>query len=302
MVKIMKGKWIKEIGFTLAELLVSLSMASFVVAGSISLYTDVALTYRDLQIRQITDSSAQALLNLVGDEIRDIGNGIPYDQPNFEVNDDLEDQSATVAARTVQQPFDAANTNASQIVYKLNEKGLTFVLAGDFDPTGTSTISLDSVDGLLTGDAVYIANASLGEEDGFYGTIDSINTVGKTITIDSTYYRSPGASFDAGSTLEPVATVTVTTTSGDVTRDSGLGAAIFAENASISFEYYDKVTDTAYPVPLSSTAITTLMDGLGYVKVTVSVTSDKKLRRLEPIDTQYTATASQVFGLRSFNF
>ena len=131
-------------------------------------------------------------------------------------------------------------------------------------------------------------------DDGLYGEISAINTGANTITITNVDY-TPSATFATGSVLEPVAVITYELTVDDtITRDSGFGAVLMAENATLSIDYLDS-SGTAMVLPLTEY---NLINDLHALQLAATLTSSKELSDGE----LYTITVSQFIGLRNFNY
>ncbi len=289
----------KNSGFTTLEFLVASALSLFVFAGLMTQFSTSSKFLTDLRNIGGSESTARSLLSILGNEIRQIGNGVPFEQPEFRISDPLHDETgAEILAPTVAYPIDIATSTASSITYRINEIGSVKFLAANFDPTSSLTISLVDVESLVVGDPIYISNGSLGEEDGFSGTISSIDTVAKTITLNSAYFRSENATFSVGSTLEAVATVTLSETSGQIIRNSGFGDIVFADNANLNIDYLDKAGNSL-TLPLS---LTDLESNLGSLKLTVTISTSNVTRELGTPGSSYSTSVEQIYGLRSFNF
>lgn len=278
-----------ERGFTLLELMVTLVLTSIVFLGAMQMYTTISSVSYDHHLRLGTHVQAQAIMQTIGNEIRILGNGVPFDQPNFQIGED------TLSDPTVTQPIDIATSTTSSISFRLNETGEVALLTADFDPTSSLTISLTDVSGLAVNDPIYLNNSVVSGDDGLYGVVTAVNSVSKTVTIGAGYVTAADADFPMGSILEEVPIVTYTYTPGTgITRDSGYGAVLLGNNASMTLEYRDSAGNVLTP-PLTNTVV---VDQLRAIKVTIALTSDAKLKSGE----NYTATVEGVFGLRNLNY
>lgn len=288
-----------EKGFTVLELLVASSLTLVLFSGLMTQFGTASKYLTDLKEMGGTEATARSLLSILGNEIRQIGNGVPFQQPEFRISDPLYDEAGVEnLSPTAAHPIVLASSTANSITYRINKIGSVAYLSADFDPASSLTVSLVDVASLVVGDPVYLSNASLGEEDGFYGTIASINTGANTVTLNAAYYRSEEATFGIGSTLEAVAEVTLAESSGQIIRNSGFGDVVFADNATLSIDYLDK-NGNSLTLPLS---VLDLESNLGSLKLTVGITTKHVTRELGTPESTYTTTVEQIFGLRSFNF
>ena len=291
-------------GFTLLEMIVSMGIAVFILLGSMSLFTESTTFYNDIVIREHSQDSSESILNMLGKEIRIIGNGVPFDQANFKIDSLSQNEMGVIDVTTIQHPItisgdDAATTD--YIKYKLNESGNSYFLIADFAPTtggNPGVMQLTSTEGLFVGDRIFVNNSTINGDDGFTGTVASIDS-STQITLDEDWFRSENAVFLIGSLVEPVNEVAIYQSGNDIVRDNGIGdPVILANNATLTLTYLSRTGSVLTP-PLS---ITNLRADLGSIRIGIAVTSSKKHKILNSKNSQYTITKSQTFGLRAFNF
>lgn len=276
-------------GFTLPELAVVMGILSLVIGGLIQQYTASVTAARDHGIRLEAHVHAQALLQTLAGEVRILGNGVPFDQNDFQIGEiGLTDPSIT-------NPIDVGTSTATRFAFRLNETGEVAVLTADFDPALGATITLHDTGEIAEGDPVYISNATMSEDDGFYAIVDSVDSSANQIDVINMDY-SAGADFETGSTLEVVPIVTYESAAdGTVTRDSGFGPVVMANRATMAVQYLDF---NANPLTLPLTEAM-LVNQLRSVEITVSATSAKNLKET---NTPYQAVATQRVGLRNLKF
>lgn len=283
-------------GFTLAELMVSMVIGTVIFAGLMNLYSTGASLAYDQGIKIATNLQVQAILQTIGSELRILGNGVPFDQANFQIGETTLFVGGTLATdMTVADPIQIADATASHITFRLNETGQVHLLTQDFDPSTNLEMFLTDVDGFDVSDPIYISSSVVSGDDGLYGVITAVDTASNSITIDGTSYTTgPAATFDTGSTVEEVPLVTFDSGSGGITRNSGFGNVILGEGSSMTLDYLD-FNGTSITLPLTRTHLT---DSLRSIKVTITMVSDKKLSSGQ----LYSATAEQIFGIRNLNY
>ena len=222
-------KYPKEEGFTLLEVITTLAISGFVILGIINGYRIIVATSYDNKLRTTTRIQADSVLQTIGSELKTLGNGVPFDQANFQIGESSLDDS------TVTEPILVNSASSSSISFRLNETGEIYILTSSFDPSSSLTIALFDVSNLEVGNTIYLNNGVLAGDDGLYGTITNVNTLAKTVTIDSDYIASPGAVFDSGSTCEQVSIVTYESFASwsGVTRNSDSQTTIIAPNLSL---------------------------------------------------------------------
>lgn len=279
-----------ESGFTISEMLVSVLLSGIVLLTMTSQYASSVRLNHDQQIRSANTLQAQAILQTVGAEIRMIGNGVPFDQANFEIGEN------TLSDPLVTEPIVLSTLTANHIQYRINETGEVYLLTADFNPAGSLVVSLTDVSALSVNDPIYISNGVVSGDDGFYGIVEAVNSVAKTVTIAAGYVSSPGAVFLTGSVLEevPVVTLNSPVDGSGVTRDSGFGAVSLGPKSTMSLEYLDN-QGNVLSLPIDNN---TVINTLRAVRVTITVTSTQNLSNGQP----YVATAQQLFGIRNLNY
>jgi type II secretory pathway pseudopilin PulG len=278
-------------GFTMIETMVALGMSAVVMYAITSLYLMVSTTTYDQKIQSATNLQVQALMQAIGSALRSLGNGVPFDQPRFDIGEEA------LVDLTVTDPISLDLTTANQVAFRLNETGDIYVLMSNFDPTLTSTVSLFSVDDLSVGDEIYINDSVVSGEDGLYGKIASINTGFKSVTLTtSTIIYHPPALFEKGAVLEPVPVIKYTSdlATKKVTRNSGGADVVMANNTTVTFSYLDG-SGAAIALPLTRDSV---IYSLRAIKVTIQADGEKKLASGET----YTAVAQQTFALRNLNY
>ncbi|MDC0357212.1 prepilin-type N-terminal cleavage/methylation domain-containing protein [Oligoflexia bacterium] len=278
----------KEQGFTLSELLVTLLISTIVFAGLISQYSLSVHESYDQGVRISTVLQAQATLQMVGSELRMLGNGVPFDQANFQIGE------STLADPTVTEPIQVSSAAANTITFRINETGDVFLLMADFDPSASLVVSLTDVSSLDPNDPIYISNSVVSGEDGLYGVIDTVDTGANTVTLKAGYIASPAATFDMGSILEEVPLVTYASPAGGVTRDSGFGAVELGSGSTLTLDYQD-VNGVSLGIPFTNIDV---VNSLRAITVTINQQSERKLRSGE----YYYSIVSQTFGLRNLNY
>lgn len=282
-------KQIKAEGaFTLSELLVSLLLSSIIFIGLIGQYTASVHESYDQNIRIATTLQAQATLQMIGSEIRMLGNGVPFDQANFQIGED------TLSDPTVTEPIKVASSTASSITFRINETGDVFLLTQNFDPTVSLVVHLTDVSSLDANDPIYISNSVVSGEDGLYGVVSAVDSAANTVTLDANYVASPASTFNMGSILEEVPLVTYTSSGGTITRDSGFGPVQLGSNCTMTLDYRDSAGNSMVP-PLTNDNV---VDTFRAIQVTINQTSDKEMRNGQ----FFVAQVSQVFGIRNLNY
>lgn len=275
-------------GFTVIELIVALGVSALVFTGLVNMYSTITGISHDHHIRIDTLAQSQAVMQTIGGELRVLGNGVPFDQDGFNIGD------LNLSDPTVADPIEIATATTSLISFRLNETGEVNLLTADFDPAATLTISLTNVSSYAENDPIYISNSVVGESDGLYGIVDSVDVGAGTVTLQAGPVYTPDATFEMGSIFEEVPLITYTTVGGSITRDSGFGQVSLCDNCSLTLEYLTEDGTTITP-PLTNLLVT---DSLRAIRVTITAQSDKNLKNGTP----FTATNSQVFALRNLNY
>lgn len=277
-------------GFTLLELLMALMLSGFVFAGLMRQYSNSVSLSHDNAVRISAILQAQATLQTIGSELRMLGNGVPFEQANFQIGNII------LVDPSVAEPLVLGNTDVHRIGFRLNETGDSFLLTQDFNPTVDLTVHLTDTSNLDVNDPIYISNSVMSGDDGLYGTIAAVNHSSKTITLNNFYVNSPDSTFVMGSVLEevPIITYNSPTDGSGITRDSGFGPVLMAPHSTMTLTFLEP-SGAQVALPLTDQSV---VSQLRAIHVKVEQTSANKLSD----GSNYTAVAEQTFGIRNLNY
>lgn len=286
-------------GFTIAELLVALMISGMLLSGALASFSQLSRVSSDYKQKAAAQLQAQSVIDMITPELRMIGNGVPFHQPNFLI------AQANLYDPTVTEPILVSGTTASQIKFRINETGETYILTSDFTPSSTASniVSLTSVSKIFVGDPIYITNSTVGADDGFYGVVSSINPGANTVTFASNSQFSPSSVFAKGSLLEVVPTITYASTAnyGGITRDDGTGALTLVPNGQFTVDFING-SGAVISLPLAASSATpfpaSAIQNIRSIKLAVQVRSTSPLSSGQ----YYTASAVQEVGVRNLNY
>ena len=289
----------KNNAFTVMELLVSSVILLSIISGMMVFYSNSISYSHDLRVKESTDSQVRALVGLLGLDLRMIGNGVPFEQPNFQIGD------ITLSDPLVTEPVEISSATSTYIKFRMNESGDTFMLTQNFDPSTDSEVNifLNSGSTFSVGDTVYITNSTIAEDDGFYGVLSGVDLANSRLTFDaSTCVYSSGAVFNTSSILEKVDTISLESLSdgsGVTRRVNDNPAVILSPNSTFSIEYVD-LDNNVMTLPLS---IDSLTSELSAIRISVSVSSSSQaMKILAPGGGNYVSSSTYTFALRNLNF
>lgn len=270
-------------GATILELLVSLTIVSTVLASALHSFFDVLHRSFDQETIQRTDERAQAIRDILANELRLLGTGVPFQQDEFEIGD------AGLGDAPLPLLLSSDNTH---IVFRSNAQSTQTVLTSSYVPSLVNrTFSVAAVTGLEEGDTIYISNVTVGGKFGLQGVIERIS--GTSVTIERSFVVSPGATFPSGTILDRVQTVTFDSPEdwSGVWRDQGEGALQLAPHSTFVVDYRD-AAGASLTLPLSQT---TVRDRLTTLHIIVAVRAEERLET----GLVYTATAEAIVALRN---
>ena len=284
-------------GFTTVESLMSLLLSSIILAAAVTTFTFQSRVSSDQKFKTIAQLQAQSVVDMMVPEFRMIGNGVPFHQSNFLI------AQADLTDNTVTQPILVSGTTATQIKFRLNETGETYILTADNDPALSNTLTLTSVDKISIGSQVYVTNSTVGDDDGLWGQVTTINSTAKTITLAAGHQYKPLATFAKGSLLEvvPVITYASGASYGGITRNNGSGALTLVPNAQFSLAYINSaagaitlplLASSADPFPASA------IQNLRSIRITAQVRTSRILSNKQ----YYVASVTQSVGIRNLNY
>lgn len=271
-------------------------ISALILGASLSGYLGLSSLAHDNEIRVLTQLKAQTILEIITPEVRMLGNGVPFHQANF-----LIDQ-ATLTDSTVTQPILVSNTNQRSLSFRLNEAGETYILTADLDPALQNTVHLSGTQKINQGDPIYITNSTVGQDDGLYGTVGSLSDSSITLSIAREFH--PGSIFPAGSLLEVVPVITYSSGDelGPILRQRQGSSEELVTQGRLTFTFINSsgatinlplLATSAEPFPASA------IQNVQSVRVAVEVQSDNLLSATsEP----YLATVSQIVGIRNLNY
>ena len=278
-----------EQGITLLEILVSIGVASIMLLFTMQQYLSTTKQSRDNQIRISTFLQAQAVVQNIGFDLRILGNGLPFEQSQFQIGD------AGLSNPTVSLPILIDSITTNKIFFRMNESGDVELLTQDFNPAFDTNIHLTETENVAINDQIYLSNGVIGGEHGLYAVVKNVNHSSKFITVNN-IVTGAGATFDKGSMFEvvPVIEYSHNTITNEIVRNSGTGPVVIAENASLLFDYQDE-NGNSMTLPMTDTDI---IDTLRAIQVTVVVDSEKKMSD----GTTYSSEVTQTFGLRNLSY
>ncbi|HMO18998.1 MAG TPA: hypothetical protein PKA63_07795 [Oligoflexia bacterium] len=285
-----------ENGFSVIESLFVLLISSLIMGATLSGYLSLSTLSHDNEVRVLTQLKAQTIIEMITPEIRMLGNGVPFHQSNF-----LIDQ-ATLNDKTVTEPILVSDTTEHKFTFRLNESGETYILTQDLNPETQNTIHLTSTEKISQGDTIYITNSTVGLDDGLYGTVASLNNTSVTLAINREFH--PGAIFPSGSLLEVVSVISYHSEEelSPIIRQKESLEDELVPLGRLTFSYINSsgnpitlplLATSAHPFPNSA------IQNVQSVMITVEVESDTLLSGTKK---PYLAKVSQVVGIRNLNY
>lgn len=273
-------------GFSILELLVSTMVVGVIMISVVGTVQKTRQQSMNHEIINNTNEQARALLDYFIYDIRMAGSGIPFYQSGFRIGDSN--------LGTAPQPI-LTTASSTFLPIRMNEKGKETALTADYTPSSTHlTLSAYSTADFVVGDIIYISDVTQGGSSGFQGTVNAKSS--NSLTVNSTYVSTPGATFKSGSIIGRVASVSYNSP-GDwsgITRDNGTTSVTLAPNSQFSLVYRD-CSGTALSLPLTTDVI---KNTLCSVEVSISVRSSRALLNGE----QYTANVNQLVTMRNLIF
>jgi hypothetical protein len=155
-------------GFSIVETLLSLLISMTLFAGMTQQYFSISRLNRDLRVKQTADRYARTIVNILGFDLRIVGNGIPFDQPDFQISEDALNLTSPLSNPEKKiQPIVLDSVSSTEITLRLSESGEMYVLNSDFTPSVSLSFVLTDVTGLAANNKIYISNGSVAEAMAF---------------------------------------------------------------------------------------------------------------------------------------
>ncbi len=273
----------QQTGETLMGLLVALFLSSIIFAAAFGHFFDTARRAADHEIMTRTRSQSQTILNLLASELRMMGGGMPLGQTGFMIG--------TVGLGDAPLPLLTDATN-ELINFRVNERGETSILTTAFTPSGSTLgFTVNSASNFVSGDAVYISNMTVGGLAGLNATISAI--LGNNITLNNDYVATGLTTFEAGSVIARITTVTYQSFANwsGIVRTADGTAVVLAPQSRINLEYLDG-QGVVLALPLTAQVIA---ENLCAIRLRVWVRDNAPLKD----GTIFTAQAEQTIALRN---
>ena len=276
----------QEAGFGLLQLLVASALGSIIVSIAVAHFFEASYLSHDHQVKSLTEQNAQAILDLFSHELRMIGNGIPFAQSNFKMSSGSLGNAPLPVLLTADQDF---------LEFRVNLDGSFGILSSTFTPSASNLqFSLNSTAPFPVGRELYLSNFLTGGHEGLRGVVESVH--GQTVTLDSQFTSSSGASFPEGSMATPIELVqyeSVDDWSG-IRRSDSMGSVLLVSNSRFALRYLDRAGAIISP-PLDQAKIANL---LSTIEISVFVRGHLPLKD----GSVYTTQRIQSIGLRNINF
>lgn len=272
-----------ELGLTLTELLVSMSIGLLVSGGAASVFLNSTHHASDNDLIITAQENARSILDRASFDLRMLGAGMPTGQTDFSPTD------ATLGTAPLALFLDS---DEDYIRFRFNEYGDLAFTSDNFEPfSGDLNFTVSSASDLYDGAEIYLSDSSVGGNDGMRAVVT--NVTGNSITISGSFTASADATFPAGSIISRVSTVQLDSPSSwsGVTRTVDSSTVTLAPNTKFSIEYLDRDLNVLTP-PLSAS---TVEDSLSAVKITAYARTERALRS----GSVYTATAEQTISFRN---
>lgn len=252
-------------GFTILEVLVSLTISSFLLTGLVLEFANVTKFSRDLEIKGEVRENLRSLFEIISSDIRNAGAGMPLGQVNFTyLNTGIGSYALPVLA----------TSNNTKLNIRLSEQGKSTFTTGIFNSTlMTKELSLLSTSGYKVGDVIYLNEMTSGGTGGMAAKVDSVVNA-SILTLKDIILPTGVTSVRSGSAASVVSDVSIAyeASTSSVVRTTPQGTITLAPNSSVDFSYLDS-TGAA----ISTLSSATIANNLAVIRVNIEVSSDRML-------------------------
>lgn len=269
-------------GDTLIGFMAAALITSIVLASAVTSLLSFSKNSENNKLISETNDRARTVIDLMSYELRFMGAGVPFQQTNFLMSNGM--------LGSAPFPILTTSTNTA-ITFRVNSRGRVGHLTGSFNPAIQNSFMILSNTGISAGDTVYLSDLAAGGSNGLQGTVQS--AVGNMVTLSAGSVYAPGATFAAGSTVQPVQTITYNSAAGGITRTQGATVSTLAAGSSFTAQYYD----TAGVVMVLPLTAATIGSNLASISLTVTVPSSRTLST----GALYTASLTTRIALRELN-
>lgn len=269
-------------GETLIGFLSAVLITSLMLAGAVTALAGYSKATVDHRFISEANDTARTVADLMSFELRFAGSGIPFQQNNFLMTN--------LALNGAPLPI-LTSATATSITFRMNSKGVMGFSTAQFNPASQNTISIVSNPGIVAGDTIYLSDLPAGGTYGLQGTVQSVTSTTVTLNAGSTY--TAGALFGAGSSIEPVQTITYTSSTNGIRRTVGSQITTLSSNGSFTLQYLN-TAGAALALPLTEANIAS---SLASLDLTISIPSTRNLSS----GAAYTASLPTRIALRELN-
>jgi Tfp pilus assembly protein PilW len=283
------NRLVSSAGISVMDVLVATMISSIVILAGTSTFVLGTRNYHDVRTKAEVDENANLVLNLMANDIKLAGNGLPN-------NSGWNGPTTTHAV-----PLVAGQATSTQIVIRTSKGGKSTVLKSALTPvtTGFSMTVLESI--FAAGDRIYVNGTPVGKNFGLTGYINSVS--GDTLTIAgnaqaaTTPAFTASAVFPVGSTVQKIPFVgyrTTDYTAGINYGESNISAAdiswqVMVPNTRFTLEYFNQAMTTQVAVATDAN----IMSSLAAVRITVYARGAKPLTN----GATYEAWAQKTVGI-----
>lgn len=282
----MKKTSLYQNGFTLLELLISITILGLVLASTTTFFFQSSKQAADQKLILDAHNNAQAVLTFMKNELSATAAGMPIGQAAFmPTTNGIGDAALAILSSSTE----------NRIHFRYNRSGFIQVVQTDFSPHPSRlTASVYDPGAIRRGDTVYFNNFTVGQTGGMRATVENVS--GSEITIERSYISSAGAQFPAGSSVTVIEDVTYdgSAVAGGIRRIANGETVILSPDSRFTVSYHDSFGNEL-SLPLTPAAI---QNALAFLRVTVMVAGRRRLSSGE--DYQNTSTLS--IALRNMRF
>jgi len=255
----------REVGFTIMEVLVSLTISGALLSSLVMQFASVSKYSRDLAIKAEVRETLRSLFEIISSDIRNAGSGMPIGLSNF--------KTTTAGVSDYALPIFTSSSGAT-IQLRLCVNGKSDLTTALYDNLLTSKeLSLMSTSGFKLNDKIYLSELTSGGTTGMYANIASVVS-GVKLTLSDVVMPTGVTAIRASSQASVVSDISIQYDSSlsSITRTTPTGTITLAPRSVVAFTYLN--TSGAVISPLTSSNIANSLAAIG---TTITVNGSKNL-------------------------
>jgi prepilin-type N-terminal cleavage/methylation domain-containing protein len=181
-----------QAGFTLIELMISLVLFSFAIAGVLAVAVSMVNGYREQRLAVTTEGAARAAMNYLADALRGASPGVPLGDVSHTVTGTTPAGCRDGALTVVNNGLAAANSDSPDELYAVFASGSVVTTSTTVYDAASASMTVINASEIEAGDTLLITNYAKGH------LVNVVSKAGDVLTLDGVDCSTGTSAFPAG--------------------------------------------------------------------------------------------------------